>query len=116
FHNPVANQLVGVPLAVPLHPTQLYEAVAEFAIFAVLYWRIQKPHAPGTVISLYLMLYSTARFIVEFFRFHEQGNLLGGPLDTSQWISVTLFLLAAAFFMKAAKLSYIPNKFGCSLV
>ena len=25
------------------------------------------------------MLYSTARFIVEFFRDHEQGNLFGRP-------------------------------------
>ena len=102
FTSPVASQL-GVPLNVPLHPTQLYEAFAEFAIFAVLSWRIQKPHAPGAVISLYLMLYSTARFIVEFFRYHEQGNLLGGPLDTSQWISLALFLLGAAYFLKATQ-------------
>jgi phosphatidylglycerol---prolipoprotein diacylglyceryl transferase len=100
FKSPVAHQL-GVPLGVPLHPTQLYEAFAEFAIFAVLYWRVQKPHAPGAVISLYLVLYSTARFIVEFFRYHEQGNLLGGPLDTSQWISLALFLLGAVYLWKA---------------
>ena len=30
FTNPVANDLVGVPLNVPLHPTQLYESFAEF--------------------------------------------------------------------------------------
>ena len=101
FKDPAAKDLVGVPLGVPLHPTQLYEAFAEFLIFAVLYWRIQKPHRPGTVISLYLMLYSTARFIVEFFRYHEQGNLLGGPLDTSQWISLALFTLGAAYFGSA---------------
>jgi phosphatidylglycerol:prolipoprotein diacylglycerol transferase len=103
FRSPVAHQL-GVPLGVPLHPTQLYEAFAEFAIFAVLYWRIQKPHAPGAVISLYLMLYSSTRFIVEFFRYHEQGNLLGGPLDTSQWISLALFLLGAAYLVKATQI------------
>jgi phosphatidylglycerol:prolipoprotein diacylglycerol transferase len=99
FSDPVAKDLVGVPLGVPLHPTQLYEAFAEFAIFALLFWRIQKPHQPGAVISLYLLLYSTVRFVVEFFRNHEQGNLLGGPLDTSQWISLALFLLGAAYFI-----------------
>ncbi len=98
FRNPVANQLVGVPLGVPLHPTQLYEAFAEFAIFALLYWRIQKPHATGAIISLYLVLYSSVRFIVEFFRNHEQGNLLGGPLDTSQWISLALLLSGRRVF------------------
>jgi phosphatidylglycerol---prolipoprotein diacylglyceryl transferase len=101
FTNPVANDLVGVPLNRPLHPTQLYEAFAEFAIFGILYWRVRKPHDAGAVISLYLMLYSTARFIVEFFRYHEQGNLWGGPLDTSQWISLALFALGASYFVKA---------------
>ena len=45
------------------------------------------------------MLYSTARFIVEFFRYHEQGNLWGGPLDASQWISIGLFLLGVSYFL-----------------
>lgn len=101
FTNPASNQLVGVPLGIPLHPTQLYEAFAEFLIFGVLYWRIRRPHSAGSIISLYLMLYSTARFIVEFFRFHEQGNLWGGPLDTSQWLSIALFLLGASYFVVA---------------
>jgi phosphatidylglycerol:prolipoprotein diacylglycerol transferase len=95
FTNPVANDLVGVPLNVPLHPTQLYEAAAEFVIFAILLWRIRRPHAPGAIIGLYLMLYSTARFIVEFFREHQQGNLWNGPFDTSQYVSVVLFAFGA---------------------
>jgi phosphatidylglycerol:prolipoprotein diacylglycerol transferase len=96
FTNPASHDLVGVPLNIPLHPTQLYEAFAEFLIFGILYWRIRKPHPNGAIIGLYLLLYSTARFIVEFFRVHEQGNLLGGPLDTSQWISGGLFLVGLA--------------------
>jgi phosphatidylglycerol:prolipoprotein diacylglycerol transferase len=99
FTNPVAHDLVGVPLLTPLHPTQLYEACAEFFIFGLLYWRFGKPHSAGAVISLYLILYSTARFIVEFFRYHEQGNLWGSPLDASQWISIALFALGASYFV-----------------
>ena len=104
FTNPVAKDLVGVPLNVPLHPTQLYESFAEFCIFGILYWRIHKAHRPGAIISLYLILYSTARFIVEFFRYHEQGNLWGGPLDTSQWISILLVLAGAAYFVRSRRL------------
>jgi len=96
FTSPVAHDLVGVPLHLPIHPTQLYEAFAEFAIFAFLYWRSRKPHGDGGIIGAYLMLYSTARFTVEFFRVHEQGNVLGGALDASQWISAGLFLLGTA--------------------
>ena len=108
FTNPVANQLVGVPLRIPIHPTQLYEAFAEFLIFGILYWRVSKAHQTGAIISLYLVLYSTARFIVEFFRFHEQGNLWGGPLDTSQWISMGLFLLGASYFL-ATRRGAVPQ-------
>lgn len=100
FHSEAAHNRVGVPLGVPLHPTQLYEAFAEFAIFAILYWRVKKPHPPGAIISLYLILYSTVRFIVEFFRYHEQGNLFNGPLDTSQWISLALLIMGSAYFLR----------------
>lgn len=103
FTNPESNRLVGVPLGISLHPTQIYEALAEFVIFLVLYRAIRRPHAQGTIISLYLMLYSAVRFAVEFVRFHEQGNLLGGPLDTSQWISLALFSLGAVYWVKARK-------------
>ena len=96
FTSPVAHELVGVPLNLPVHPTQLYEAFAEFAIFGFLYWRIRRAHDDGGIIGAYLMLYSAARFMVEFFRVHEQGNVLGGAFDTSQFISAGLFLLGAA--------------------
>jgi phosphatidylglycerol---prolipoprotein diacylglyceryl transferase len=101
FRNPVAHDLTGVPLDVPLHPTQLYESAAEFLIFGILMWRFRRPHQTGAIISLYLLLYSTARFIVEFFRNHEQGNLWGTPLDTSQWISIGLFTLGALYFVRS---------------
>lgn len=97
FTNPVAQELVGVPLNRPLHPTQLYEAFAEFLIFGILYWRFRRPHAKGAIIGLYLLLYSTARFIVEFFRVHDQANPFGGPLNASQLISIGLFLLGLYF-------------------
>jgi phosphatidylglycerol:prolipoprotein diacylglycerol transferase len=100
FTSEEAHNRVGVPLGVPLHPTQLYESAAEFAIFAILFWRIRKAHSQGDIISLYLVLYSTARFVVEFFRYHEQGNLFNGPLDTSQWISLVLFMVGAAHFVR----------------
>jgi phosphatidylglycerol:prolipoprotein diacylglycerol transferase len=103
FTSPVAHELVGVPLNVPLHPTQLYEAVAEFVIFGLLYRWIRKPHGDGGIIGAYLMLYSTARFTVEFFRVHEQGNVLGGAFDTSQWISVGLFLAGLACLWQARR-------------
>ena len=91
FRNPDANLLTGVPLNIPLHPTQLYEAGAEFAILWFLYRRFHRPHRTGAIIGWYLLLYSLVRFGVEFFRHHDQGLILG--LSLTQWISAATFLL-----------------------
>jgi phosphatidylglycerol:prolipoprotein diacylglycerol transferase len=110
FSSVAAHENVGVPLGQPLHPTQLYESFAEFIIFAILYRQVSKAHRPGAIIGLYLMLYSVARFTVEFFRYHEQGNLWGTPLDTSQWISLGLFLLGVwCFFRKEPETVTAPK-------
>jgi len=89
FTNPDA-QAVGVPLHVPLHPTQLYESFAEIVICAVLYYLVIRQHKPGSVLGAYLVLYGIARLIVEFFRAHDEANPLGLSLSLEQWISLTL--------------------------
>ena len=88
FRNPQAHDLTGVPLGVPLHPSQLYEMLSEGALFAFLYWRFGRAHTPGRIMGLYLVLSSVARFGIEFTRFHEQGLHYG--LSITQWISIGL--------------------------
>lgn len=88
FTNRSANELTGVPLFVPLHPTQLYESGAELVIFFVLYRMFFRQHREGSVIGWYLVLYSVARFLVEFLRNHEQALPFGLPLSITQWIAV----------------------------
>ena len=92
FHNPDAYRLVGVPLDIPLHPTQLYESAAEGLVFAFLLWRMRSPHRPGEILGLYLVLSSIARFIIEFYRTHQQALPFGGPLSLTQWIAIVLIL------------------------
>jgi phosphatidylglycerol:prolipoprotein diacylglycerol transferase len=91
FTNPDARA-VGVPLGIPLHPTQLYESFAEMIICGVLYTLARRRHKPGSVIGLYLALYGTVRLLVEFLREHDESNPLGGPLSLEQWISLVLAL------------------------
>lgn len=86
FRNPEAWNLTGVPLAIPLHPTQLYESFADALIFVFLYRLIARPHTPGAILGWYLALYSSARFVIEFYRFHEQGLHYG--LSYTQWIAL----------------------------
>ena len=52
----------------------MYESVAEFAIFGILYWRIRRPHGGRDHQPVPDALFAV-RFLVEFFREHEQGNL-----------------------------------------
>lgn len=107
FKNPEAYELTGVPLGVPLHPAQLYEAFANLVLFGVLFWFVRRPHRSGSVIGLYLVLYSVIRFIVEFFRHHEQA-LPGGVLSITQWISVFTLLLGLWLFFRPGRTVAAP--------
>ena len=96
FTNPEAEVLTGVPLGIPLHPTQLYETIAELIVFGFLWWRHSasggtvKPHREGEILGWYLVLSSALRFWIEFYRFHAQDLPMGGPWSLTQWISLAL--------------------------
>lgn len=97
FRNPEAHDLTGVPLGVPLHAAQIYESLADALIFAALYWMIRRPHRAGAIIGWYLVLYSSARFVIEFFRFHEQGLHFG--LSWTQWIALATLAAGAGLLL-----------------
>ncbi|MBI4484971.1 MAG: prolipoprotein diacylglyceryl transferase [Acidobacteria bacterium] len=102
FTNPAAAANVGTPLNTPLHPTQMYEAGAEFLILAVLLATERKgrPFA-GRTFWLYMLLYAVSRFIIEFFRGDERGNV--GIFSTSQFISIVLAPLAIGMLVYLAR-------------
>jgi len=107
FTSAYAADAVGVPLGIPLHPTQLYEAGAELAIFAVLLLteRRGRPYA-GRTFWTYVLLYAAARFVIEFYRGDPRGQL--GPLSTSQVVSVGLVPLALVMLGYLSRLSPTP--------
>jgi phosphatidylglycerol:prolipoprotein diacylglycerol transferase len=95
FTHPEAARF-GTPLGVPLHPTQAYEALGEFAILFVLLAVLRRKPPAGQAIALYLALYAALRFVVEYFRAHLEPNPWGGPLSDDQWISIALFAAGGA--------------------
>ena len=103
FRNPEAYALTGVPLDVPLHPAQIYESTTEALLFTFLYWRYHRPHAPGEIIGLYLLISSIARFLIEFDRFHEQALPFGLPLSITQWIAIGLAIAGAILLTPKAR-------------
>ncbi len=97
FTNPYSHSLVGVPLQVPLHPTQIYESLATLTIFGVLLWRYRRKTQDGQIFVLYLALYGVARFFLEFLRGDEdRGFVFNNLLSTSQFIAILAVATAAA--------------------
>ena len=100
FTNPVAEKLTGTPLHVRLHPTQIYEWAAEFAIFLVLVWLYKRRTRYGQVAGTYLFLFGIARFIIEFWRGDpDRGSVFGGAISGTQLISILLVILGGALWM-----------------
>ncbi|MBV9760193.1 MAG: prolipoprotein diacylglyceryl transferase [Acidobacteriaceae bacterium] len=90
-----------VPLDKTLHPAQLYESAADLLIFGILYRQFHRGHRAGTVIGLYLVLYSSARFVIEFFRAHEQALI--GPFSITQWIALGLLALGVGILLRGRR-------------
>ena len=83
------------PNGVKLLPTQLISSVGNFAIAGILFAAARKNRKDGRVGSMYLILYGTGRFLVEFLRNDPRGSV--GVLSTSQFIS--LFMVAGGILL-----------------
>jgi len=59
---------VATTATMPLHPTQLYEAIAELGIFVLLLLLSPRRRYHGQLLVAYLALYGSARALIEVFR------------------------------------------------
>jgi phosphatidylglycerol:prolipoprotein diacylglycerol transferase len=104
-----AHEFTGVPVygadgsALHLHPTQLYESLTMFAVFALLVYLHKKKRFDGQVLIAYGIIYGIVRFTIEFFRDDPRGNLLGLTsllgISTSQIISLIVMAGAVVFMI-----------------
>lgn len=109
FTDPHAGENVGVPLGVPLHPTQLYEAVGLFLLTGLILL-FGKGRAVGRTFSVYLIGAAILRFTVELFRDDPRGLVPGTDLSTSQGIAIGLFLLGVAILVFGWKKPETPSE------
>lgn len=101
FTNPLAKQLVGTPLGVPLEPTQLFESAVELANFFILTWLFRHRKFDGQVMGAYLFLYGFARYFLEFLRDDPgRGVLFGGAMTGTQLISIFLVIAGGLLWMR----------------
>jgi len=99
FSHPESLALKGVPL----HPTQIYEALAELANFAVIMFLRRRKIFHGQLFWVYVLNYSIIRAVIEVFRGDfERGFVMPG-VSTSQGISIVMFITALAFLFRLRK-------------
>lgn len=72
------------------HPTFLYEAALALAALAILLYLFYRHLRPGYVMAWYLILYSSLRFLAEFFRIDSSK---WGVLTIAQWASLAIIVL-----------------------
>lgn len=95
FTNPESLAVKGVPL----HPSQIYESLAEFTNFLVLISFRRYQTFKGQLFCLYLINYSIIRSVVELFRGDEARGFIFSGFSISQGISVALFVSAAVMMV-----------------
>lgn len=109
FTDPYAGQLIGTPLGIRIHPSQLYEAGALLVIFGILIWMRRSQRATGRLFAAYLMLYGITRAIVESFRGDPSRTMVfGGAASLMQVVSAGLILLGLLLWWQAPKWQAAP--------
>ena len=89
------------PSGVKLIPTQLISSGADFLHCIILVVFANKAKKDGQVASLYLILYSIGRFLIEFLRNDERGSV--SQLSTSQFIAIFTLAAGVALFVFCTK-------------
>lgn len=74
-----------------VHPTFLYESIADFLIFLLLIKLSKNRKYEGQILFTYMLTYSFIRFFIEGLR---TDSLMLGPFRISQIVSSILFIIA----------------------
>ncbi len=88
------------PTRVPLHPTQIYSALSNLAIFAILWSVRKKKRFDGQIFWLYVLVYGLARSIIEIYRGDFRGQHILGALSVSQAIGITAAAMAVVMLIR----------------
>ena len=92
--------------ALARHPSQLYQFALEgVLLFLIVYWYAQKPRPSWAVSSVFLLGYSSFRFLVEFFRqpdAHINFEWFGW-MTRGQELCIPMFLLGLVLFIQSQR-------------
>ena len=80
---------------VPKHPTQIYESLSYFIIFAACLWAYRKRDGKlhnGRLFGWWLIALWGVRFLIEFVKEEQVDFEKGMTLDMGQWLSIPFIL------------------------
>lgn len=83
-----------------VHPTQIYESLLNFALYAALAWLFRRKKFNGQVFATYLVCYALLRTLVESFRGDYPVYYLRGMVTPAQLVSVGILAVGLLLFWK----------------
>lgn len=96
------------------HPTQIYEAICYFALFALLmwmYWRKNAEERPGLIFGVFLIGIFTPRFFIEFIKNPQEAFEQSMALNMGQWLSIPFIIAGISLIIYAMKRPRLKLKF-----
>lgn len=108
YTSPLAARWSGTPLGIPLHPVQLYAALAWLTLaLALLVW-LPSRRQQGDIAGLALLGTGTLVYFTELLRDPQgRGSFLGGAFDGPQ-LAAVVFLLAGAILLRERRTTSPP--------
>ncbi len=88
-------------------PTQLMESACDFLILFFLLKKEKDGAASGLLYPLFLLLYGSVRFSIEFLRSTEKD---WAGLSHAQWFSIASILIGAVFVIRKVQEKELPQK------
>jgi phosphatidylglycerol---prolipoprotein diacylglyceryl transferase len=95
----------GLPPDVRVHPAPVYETILYSGIFVVLWSLRGRGLRAGSLLWIYLLLSSIARFLVEIIRVEP---VIAGGLTQAQWFAIFLSLVSLGLLAWSARRAEEP--------
>jgi phosphatidylglycerol---prolipoprotein diacylglyceryl transferase len=99
---PVGHETHPVGMeAVPVHPTQIYEAVLNFLLYLALAWLYRRKKFDGQIFIAYMFAYAVLRSFVEVFRAdYKPSEYVLGVISPGQLLSIAVAIAGAILLWK----------------
>lgn len=101
----------------PSHPTQIYEAIIYFVIFAItmhMYWKTNSKDRPGLILGVGILLIFVARFFIEYIKNVQVESELAMRESTGliigQWLSIPFIIWGIWLIVHAMKTKVVAEK------